>query len=83
MKILKFLTILCIILSCSVTVINAQEEEIGTVSYCMPVEVELQLWCDGVYFDFIDDVYAEAHVRVHYDDGNVIWMKNIRLRPQS
>jgi hypothetical protein len=56
-------------------VVNAQEEEKGTVSYCMPVEVELELWCDGIYIDFMHDVYAEVHLRVHYEDGNVIWTK--------
>jgi len=75
MKTLKCLTILCIILSCSVKAVNAQEEEQGTVSFFQPVEVVLELWCEGVYVDFIHDVYVEAHARVHYDNGDVTWMK--------
>jgi len=75
MKPIKFLPILCILLSFSVPVINAQEEEEGTYSFFMPVEVEFELWCGDVFIDFIDGVYAEAHFRVHYCDGSMIWMK--------
>ena len=75
MKTLKILIALCIMLGFTTNTLNAQEKANGTVSYSMDVEVALELWCEGIYIDFIHDVYVEAHARVHYNDGNVIWMK--------
>ena len=75
MKSLKILFMLFIVIGFTTNPVKAQEKENGTVSYSMDVEVALELWCDGIYIDFINDVYVEAHARVHYNNGNVIWMK--------
>ena len=75
MKTLKILIALCIMLGFTTNTLNAQEKANGTVSYSMDVEVALELWCEGIYIDFIHDVYVEAHARVHYDNGDVTWMK--------
>jgi len=75
MKALKFFIVLCIMLCFATFNVNAQEKKNGTVSDCISVPVVLELWCDGSFVGFINNVWADAHMRVHYNDGNKIWMK--------
>lgn len=75
MKSLKILFVLFMMLCFGTYNVNAQEKKNGTFSNYMPVEFALELWCNGSYVDFIDGFDVDAKLIVHYNDGNVIWMK--------